>query len=130
MPLLFIANFKAPGAIRDAGIITMLLFGGLTFTAFTTKSDFSWLRPILVIGSFVAMGIIVCSILFGFNLGLLFSGVMVLFAGASILSSTANLMNEFRPTQHVAASLALFAGVALLFWYVLRILMSLSSSRN
>jgi hypothetical protein len=28
--------------------------------------------------------------------------------------------------QHVAASLALFASVALLFWYILQILMSMS----
>ena len=130
IPMLFIADRMAPGAIRDAGIISVLLFGGLTFTAFTTKSDFAWMRPILIIGSFVALGVIVCSILFGFNLGLAFSGIMVLFAAGAILYSTANLLNQYRPDQHVAASLSLFASVALLFWYVLRILMSLSSSRN
>ena len=130
VPLLFIAERMAPGAILNAGIITALLFGGLTFTAFTTKSDFSWMRPILIMGSFVAVGVIVCSILFGFTLGLVFSGIMVLFAAGAILYSTANLLNQYRPDQHVAASLSLFASVALLFWYVLRILMSLSSSRN
>ncbi|MEO7100767.1 MAG: permease, partial [Luteolibacter sp.] len=29
----------------------------------------------------------------------------------------------YQPGQHVAAALSLFASVALLFWYVLRILM-------
>jgi FtsH-binding integral membrane protein len=33
-------------------------------------------------------------------------------------------MHEYRVGQHVAASLALFASVALLFWYILQLLMS------
>jgi FtsH-binding integral membrane protein len=36
-------------------------------------------------------------------------------------------MHHYRPDQHVAASLALFASVALLFWYVLQFVMALSS---
>jgi FtsH-binding integral membrane protein len=32
-------------------------------------------------------------------------------------------MHEYRTDQHVAASLALFASVVLLFWYVLRLFM-------
>jgi FtsH-binding integral membrane protein len=37
------------------------------------------------------------------------------------------VLHHYRTNQHVAASLALFASVALLFWYVLQLLMSLSS---
>ena len=36
-------------------------------------------------------------------------------------------LHPYRIGQHVAASLALFAAVALLFWYVLRLVMSMSS---
>jgi len=64
----------------------------------------------------------------GFNLGLWFSGAMVLIAGCSILYQTSNIIHQFRPDQYVAASLGLFASVALLFWYVLQILMSLSNN--
>jgi FtsH-binding integral membrane protein len=52
---------------------------------------------------------------------------MVAFAGAAILYETSNILHHYRPNQHVAASLSLFASVALLFWYVLRIFMG---SRN
>jgi FtsH-binding integral membrane protein len=110
--------------VGEAGIITGLLFAGLTATAFITRKDFSFMRSILVIGSFIALGIIVCSIMFGFELGLLFSGAMVLFAAGSILYTTSNIIHHYRPTQHVAASLALFSGVMLMLWYVLRMLMS------
>ncbi|MEM7675384.1 MAG: Bax inhibitor-1 family protein, partial [Myxococcota bacterium] len=49
---------------------------------------------------------------------------MVVFAGGAIVYQTSNIVHEYRPGQHVAAALALFASVALLFWYILRIFMS------
>jgi hypothetical protein len=50
---------------------------------------------------------------------------MIVFASGAILYNTSNLIHRYKPGQHVAAALSLFASVALLFWYVLRILMSL-----
>ena len=55
LPLLYLtAHFTSPDVIPTAGIITALLFAGLTFTAFTTRTDFSFLRGILGVGGFVA----------------------------------------------------------------------------
>jgi FtsH-binding integral membrane protein len=48
---------------------------------------------------------------------------MVLFASVAILYDTSQVLHHYRTDQHVAASLSLFASVALLFWYVLRIVM-------
>ncbi|MDA8528639.1 Bax inhibitor-1 family protein [Opitutaceae bacterium] len=125
LPLLFIATYySSPDVIPMAGIITGLLFAGLTATAFITRKDFSFMKGILTIGGFVAMGVIVCSMIFGFNLGLFFSGAMVLFAGGSILCTTSNIIHNYRTDQHVAAALSLFSGVVLLLWYVIRILMA------
>lgn len=130
LPLLVIAAYhtKQDGLIGQAGIITAGLFAGLTFVAFTTKKDFSFLGGMLKVAFFVALGLIVASIFMGFNLGLWFSGAMVLVAGGSILYQTSNIIHHYRPDQHVAASLGLFASVALLFWYVLQILISLSNN--
>jgi FtsH-binding integral membrane protein len=130
LPLLLIAvRFTGQShLVGQAAIITLGLFAGLTFVAFTTKKDFSFLGGVLKISFFVAFGLIAASLLMGFNLGIWFSGAMVLFAGISILYQTSNIIHNYRPDQHVAASLGLFASVALLFWYVLQILMSLSSS--
>jgi FtsH-binding integral membrane protein len=125
LPLLFIATYySSPDVIPMAGIITGLLFAGLTATVFITRKDFSFMKGILTIGGFVAMGVIVCSMIFGFNLGLFFSGAMVLFAGGSILYTTSNIIHHYRTDQHVAAALSLFSGVMLLLWYVIRILMA------
>jgi FtsH-binding integral membrane protein len=125
VPILWAANQMAPEIIPIAGLLTLGLFVALTAIVVTTGVDFSFLRGALIIGGFVALGVIVASILFGFNLGILFSAVMVLFAGGSILYSTSAVFRSYRTDQYVAASLSLFASVALLFWYILRIVMSL-----
>ncbi len=125
-PILYIAAATfGPNIIGEAAIYTGLIFTGLTMTVFMTRKDFSFLRGFLVIGGFAAMGVIVASLIFGFSLGSLFAGVMILFAGASILYSTSNVLHHYPVGSHVAASLQLFAAVALLFWYVLRLLMAL-----
>lgn len=123
VPLLAIAlYYSGDGAIiAKAGIVTLSLFAGLTATVFITKSDFSFLGPILMIGGFVALGVILASMLFGFNLGSIFAFIMVAFAGSAILYNTSNVMHRYNETQYVAASLSLFASIALLFWYILSI---------
>ena len=125
VPLLFMAaNFSSADVIPKAGIVTLGLFLGITSVVFLTRKDFSFLGPILAIGGFVALGFIVASILFGFSLGSLFAFVMVAFAGTAILYETSNVLHRYHTTQHVAASLTLFAAIALLFWYILSIFSS------
>ena len=127
LPLIYIAvNYAGASVLPMATGLTLVAFTALTATVFIWKADFSFLRSFLVVGGFLAMGMIVVSILFGFNLGVLFSGAMVVFASASVLYSTSNIVRHYQTTQYVAASLGLFASVALLFWYVLQILISLS----
>lgn len=112
------------GLLVQAGMITGAMVLGISAVALTTKKDFSFLGGILKIGGFVALGLIVASFLVPISLGLWFSGAMIIFASGCILYNTSNLIHRYEPGQHVAASLSLFASVALLFWYVLRFLMS------
>jgi FtsH-binding integral membrane protein len=121
-PLLIVAHFKAGGGvIGSAAIATVLGFGGLTAIVFTTKQDFSFLGALLKWGGFCALGLIVASVLFGFNLGVVFSAAMVTLAGASILYDTSNILHHYPHDKHVGASLELFASVVMLFWYLLRL---------
>jgi len=130
VPLLYIAQRFAPGAIPAAGIMTAIVFTGLTAVAFFTRADFSWLGRYLMLACFAALGLIVASMFFqGFPLGLWFSAAMVVVAAGYILYDTSNVLHRFRTDQYVAASLALFASVALLFWYILQIMISLNSRR-
>lgn len=125
LPMIYIGIGMSGGAvIMQAALLTLFMFGGLTATVFLTKTDFSFLRTFLVVGGFVALGIIVVGMIFGFELGLWFSAAMVVIASASILYNTSQIKNQFSTEQYVGASLQLFASIMLLFWYILRILMS------
>jgi FtsH-binding integral membrane protein len=127
LPLLYVATYYSDATvIPTAGVLTLTLFGGLTALAFTSRIDFSFMAKALMIFGFVAMGAIVAGILFGFTLGLFFSVAMVGLSGGYILYTTSQIMFHYRTDQHVAASLSLFASVALMFYYVLRIVMSMS----
>jgi FtsH-binding integral membrane protein len=125
VPMIFIAaTYSDASVIPKAGIVTLGLFLGITATVFITRADFSFLAPILAIGGFAALGFIVASAIFGFSLGSVFAFAMVAFAGTAILYNTSQVLHQYNPNQHVAASLTLFAGIALLFWYILSIFSS------
>lgn len=126
VPLIMISTYYAGDAsvLLKAGIVTIGLFLGITATVFLTRTDFSFLGPILAIGGFIALGFIVSSAIFGFSIGSIFAFVMVAFAGTAILYETSNVLHRFNTNQHVAASLTLFASIALLFWYILSIFSS------
>lgn len=125
LPMIYIAmaGSGSGNVILQAAILTLCMFGGLTFIAFTTKRDFSFMRSILVMGGFISLGLIVLGAIFGFELGLWFSLAMVLLASGSILYQTQQIKNVYQTDQYVGAALQLFASVMLLFWYILRILM-------
>lgn len=123
-PLLYVADATAPGVIDSAAGVTLLGSAGLIATAMITRKDFSFLRGLLVWGGILAMVGIVASILFGFALGTWFSVAMIGFAGAAVLYDTSNIMHHYPADKYVAASMALFASIALMFWYILRLFMS------
>ena len=126
IPLIFIAMSIAEDGgleiLNQAAILTLSLFSGLSAVVLLTKKDFSFLRSMLAIGFFIALGLIVAGTLFGFNLGLWFSVGMIILASGSILYQTSNMIHKYSEDQYVAASLGLFASLMLLFWYILSIL--------
>jgi FtsH-binding integral membrane protein len=144
LPLLIIAGYCSPNVIPTAGILGLATFGGLTITAFVTrKEDFSFLAPILSVGSMIALGLIVVAIYVGFDGGVLFAAAMVALISGYILYYTSNVkhhnrtdqhvaallldpgvppiptMHHYRTDQHVAAALALFAAGATLIWIMI-----------
>jgi len=129
LPLLYVASLPRFGGniIPQAGIMTGAVFGGLTLAVFVTRKDYSFLGPVLAVGSLIALGVVVCAIAFGFTLGLFFCFAMVALIAGSILYNTSNVMLHYPTDMHVAAALELFADVAILFWYIVNILMRLNS---
>lgn len=127
-PLLLAASYRVDKTIiPTAALLTLAVFGGLTLAVFLTRKDYSPLRPILSICTWLALGVVVAACFFHFSLGLVFCFLMVALFSGWILYDTSNVMLHYRTDQHVAAALALFSSVATLFWYILQIVMSFSS---
>ncbi|MCS7271444.1 MAG: Bax inhibitor-1 family protein [Gemmataceae bacterium] len=127
VPILTLAsNPKYGGSPQlplQAAIVTLAVFGGLTVAVFASGRDFSFLGPILWVGSFVALGVILAAVLFGFSLGLVFYAAMVALFAGYIIYDTSNIIHHYGTHEHVAASMALFGSAAMLFYYILRIFM-------
>ena len=123
VPMLAYA-MQTPGVIDSAVGVTLLGTGGLTAVAFITRKDFSFLRGILMWVGVLAIVGIVGSVLFGFELGTWFSVAMIGFAGAAVLYDTSNILHHYPEDRYVGAALQLFASIALMFWYVLRLFMA------
>ncbi len=120
LPLLYIASYHAGAdVIPKAAMVTGIVFGGLTAMVLISKKDFSFLGGILRVMGFGALALIVVSVFFPFTLGTVFAGFLAVFAAGSIVYNTSNLVHRYRPGQHVAAALSLFASIALLFYYIL-----------
>lgn len=124
VPLLFVAQYSAPGVIESAAWVTLLGVAGLTAIAFHTRKDFSFLGGMLRWGFVVALILIVAGALFGFELGTFFSVAMIALAGGAILYDTSNIIHHYPEDRYVGAALELFASIALLFWYVLSLFLS------
>lgn len=131
LPILIVATnapqYAGKALPLQAGIVTLAAFTGLTAAVFLSGKDFSFLGPVLWVGMLLATGLVLAAVIGGFSLGLVFSVVMVALACGFIIYDTSNIIHQYSTDQHVSASLQLFASVALLFWYVLRIFMSMSN---
>ena len=124
VPILLMAQTFYPGVIPAAAKATGVLVLLLTAAVFLTRKDFSFLRTALVFCGFAALGLIAAAIVFNFPLGGIFTYAMIGFACLYILYDTSNILHHYSTNQYVGASLALFASIALLFWYILRLFMS------
>ncbi len=123
-PLLLMAATLQPGMIESAVGVTLLGTAGLTAVALITRKDFSFLRGILLWAGILALVAIVAAVAFGFELGTWFSVAMIGFAGAAVLYDTSEILHRYPEDRYVGAALQLFASIALMFWYVLRLFMS------
>ena len=126
IPLLCLAQLATGDSkiIVSAAMATAGLFAMLTFAVFITRKDFSFLRTILTFGGLAALGFIVTAIIFGFAPGPVFMYAMIALMCGYILYDTSNVLHHYRIGQHVAAALALFASVVMLFWYILQLFLS------
>jgi FtsH-binding integral membrane protein len=123
LPLLYVAMHFGGGmdTIAAAGSVTVVLCGLTTLFVLVTKKDFSFMGWGLMLCSGAAFVAIILGLIFGWQMGGWFSALMIVLGLGYLLYETSNILHRYRTDQHVAASLALFSSVMLVFFYVLRL---------
>ena len=123
LPLLYVAVHYGGGidTIGAAGSVTVVLCGLTTLFVLITKKDFSFMGWGLMLCSGAAFIAIILGLIFGWQMGGWFSALMIVLGLGYLLYETSNILYRYRTDQHVAASLALFSSVMLVFFYVLRL---------
>jgi modulator of FtsH protease len=130
-PSLFYATLAAgmgktlsSAPIRDAFLLSVVGFGGLTGYALTTKKDFSFLSGGLTMGLFVVIGAGILNIFLGSSiLGLAIASVSVLLFGAYVLYDTSRLLRSDE-RDAVGGAISLYLNFLNIFLALLRILSS------
>lgn len=117
----FYGTSNAGTSVTSAAIVTLVGFAALSAVAMTTRRELSFLRPIIMWGSIVALGLIAAAVIFGFELGVIFSIAMIGLAGASILYQTQQIVREYPEWAYIGAAVSLFGSLMMMFWYVLRL---------
>lgn len=124
IPMFYIALQVGPEIIFDAVMVTFGAFAALTAVAMISGRDFTFLKSFVMWGGMIALGTIVMGLVIGFHLGTYFSMAMIGLAGASILYDTSKILRVYPDDRYIAAALELFASIALMLWYVLRLFLS------
>jgi modulator of FtsH protease len=111
--------------VRDAFLLTVLGFTGLSSYALLSKRDFSFLGGFLSMGLWVLIGASLLSIFVGgtaFSLAI--ASVGVLLFGGYILYDTSRILRDPTNRDPVGAAIGLYLNFLNLFLFLLRILAS------
>ena len=127
-PLLLYAMQATGGTevIEQAAILTVSVFGALTFYAFTTKRDFTIYRSILTTALILVVVLSVVGIFMGFAGNAWMSIIWIILMAGYVIYDTQMIMKKYPTNMHVAAAISLFIDFIIMFQ---RILMLLSRRR-
>lgn len=128
-PTLFWAQINAgmgaslsANPIRDAFILAVVMFGGLSGYVALSKKDFSYLGSALSMGLFVLIGAALLNIFLGSNvLGLAIASVGLLVFGGFVLYNTSRILRS-QDRDAVGGAMQLYLDFLNIFLYLLRIL--------
>lgn len=123
-PIVSFANETAPGIVTQASLATALTFLVLTAVVFVTGKDFGFLKGILWTGLIGLFLIALCSMIFGFGIGIWYSYAGALIFSGFILYDTSNILRRYPTTAHIAAAVVLFVDIIMLFKHLLLIFLS------
>ncbi len=129
-PAVFVAQLRATSGaaltlnpVRDAFLVAVAAFVGLTVYALTSKRDFSFLRGFLSVGFWVVLAAMILGIFVqssAFSLAIASAGVL-LFSGFILYDTSRLLRSADDRMNPVGAAIGLFLNFLNLFLFLLRI---------
>jgi FtsH-binding integral membrane protein len=123
VPVIYFATLTNTALLLPAAAFTLGFFLLMTGVVYYTGIDFSFLRTFLMFAGIASVVIIIVSLLTGFNLGIFFTGFLILLSCGYILYDTSNILNNYPTDQPVAAATALLGSIVMLFVNILQFLM-------
>jgi FtsH-binding integral membrane protein len=123
VPVIYFAASFRPALLAPAAFFTLGFFLLMTGIVYYTGIDFSFMRSFLMFAGIASIIIVVISLLTGFNLGIFFTGFLILLSCGYILYDTSNVLNNYHANQPVAAATALLGALVMLFVNILQFLM-------
>ncbi len=123
-PLIIFAAMQTGSflVVKQAGVMTLLLFGGLSVFAFTTRRDFTVFGSILATFLIALFAVTVGGVIFGFGGSAWLSFAWVLLISAYVVYDTQMIQRRYGEEMYVAAAIALFIDFIILFQRILMIL--------
>ena len=111
--------------VRDAGLMTMACFVGITGYVFVTRKDFSYLKAMLNIGFWVVFAGCILTFVFDSEIfALAIASVGALLSAGFILYVTSYIFKHSKMDDPVGDALAMLVQLRNLFMFLLRIFMS------
>jgi FtsH-binding integral membrane protein len=123
VPVIYFATIGNAALLMPATLFTLGFFLLMTGIVYYTGIDFSFMRSFLMFAGIASIIIIIVSLLTGFNLGIFFTGFLILLSCGYILYDTSNILNNYHANQPVAAATALLGSLVMLFVNILQFLM-------
>ncbi len=124
-PLIYIAAQRTGSfeVVWHSAMLTVLVFGGLTIYAFTSKRDFTLWGSMLFTGLMVAFGFSMLGVFFGFAGTGGLSLLWILLISGYVLYDTQMIMRRYSTDQVIPAAMSLFIDFLVLFQRILMLLM-------
>jgi uncharacterized protein len=126
VPVIYYASMFGRNILPSALFFTLGFFLLMTGVVYATGVDFSFLRSFITFASIASLIVIVISVITGFNLGIFFTGFLIILSCSYILYDTSNIIRNYESHQPIPAATALLGSIIMLFVNIVQFMMQFS----
>lgn len=119
IPVLYVAEHDfGGGAVKSFALASLLSYGSLLFIIFGRSHTLSYKKKALAVSCLGVLTLVLCSLLFGANIGVYFTVFIVFFESIVIMFNADSIIYNYGEDDYVAAAMQLLFSPMLFLWYV------------